>query len=96
MKFSSSRVVVYELLFCCVGTQKSILNEESVTRVLRVFLSDRVEHGVKLTSLNQLAVILHSKSRSCFLIGRVNEHPTMLCCGIPRQSAILAYKILTA
>ena len=86
---------MYELLFWCIGKQRSILNEESVTRVLRVFLSDRVEHGVKLTSLNQLAVILHSKSRSCWLIGHVNEYPTMHCFGIPRNSANIAYKILT-
>lgn len=48
--------------------QRSVLNEESVTRVLRVFLSDKVERGVKLTSLNQLSVILQSKLYQSFVL----------------------------
>lgn len=42
--------------------QRAVLNEDSVSRVLRVFLADEVEHAVRLTSLNQLSIILQSMS----------------------------------
>lgn len=42
------------------ANQRGVLNEDSVTRVLRVFLADGVDEGVRLTSLNQLSVILQS------------------------------------
>lgn len=40
--------------------QPSLISDDSVTRVLRVFLEDGVEQSVRLTSLNQLSIILQS------------------------------------
>ncbi|KAF6028605.1 RTTN [Bugula neritina] len=40
--------------------QPSLISDDSVTRVLRVFLEDGVEQSVRLTSLNQLSIILQN------------------------------------
>ena len=49
------------------STQRAVLNEDSVMRVLRVFLADEVEPAVRLASLNQLSIILQSKYKQQYI-----------------------------